>query len=560
MQDFLDLTTSRLVRLAARPSCWWLCLACVCLALLAPLLLVDVPPLLDYPNHLARAYLLAFGAQDPVLSRMAEAHWAIIPNLAIDIVLPPLMKLVPVHVAGRLLLGVILVLPVLGCAALARAVMGRRTYWSLASGLVACNELFLLGFMNFELSAGLALIFAAIWAMWRERRPMATTLIGIVAAGILFACHLMGLLFYFILIAAIESPALWRALRNGRSVTSALARVAVRVLPILPLPLMLYAISGLGHEPASIGWWSIDYKIVHLATFFVNYRGELDAFTTFGFVAFIVVCIVTGRMRLAFAGGMSLAVLAVLYLVSPFNFKGTSFLDVRFVVMFGFVMFALAAPRLPARAACLAAASVIAVFSARMLVVAETWHAHASDLAELRAAMAPLRPGDRVLLATVADTDAPDHWRDAPGQTLSDGTRVDLHLGGLALIERHAFWPFLFADPTQQPIRLLPPYDALAAATRSIPSVRQLVGPSPEDMATFPLGSRWACCYDHVLLLRAGALPGFADPRLTPLVAGGFASLYQVRQSGPTVARLAPLGGTRYVPVVEQWTGETTCR
>ena len=37
-------------------------LLAVIAALLLPLLLVDVPPLLDYPNRLARSYVLAFGA------------------------------------------------------------------------------------------------------------------------------------------------------------------------------------------------------------------------------------------------------------------------------------------------------------------------------------------------------------------------------------------------------------------------------------------------------------------------------------------------------------------
>src|SRR5258708_5372883 len=58
----------------------------LCLVLLAPLLLVDVPPLLDYPNHLARAVFLAFGASDPLMSQYYAAHWAIIPDLGTDLV------------------------------------------------------------------------------------------------------------------------------------------------------------------------------------------------------------------------------------------------------------------------------------------------------------------------------------------------------------------------------------------------------------------------------------------------------------------------------------------
>src|SRR5450432_1539959 len=92
----------------------WPVLALLCAVLLSPLLLVEVPPLLDYPNHLARLYVLAFGQHDPVLATMYVAHWAIIPNLAIDLIMPPVLHLLPVHVAGRLMLALVLLLPVLG--------------------------------------------------------------------------------------------------------------------------------------------------------------------------------------------------------------------------------------------------------------------------------------------------------------------------------------------------------------------------------------------------------------------------------------------------------------
>src|SRR5712672_732238 len=60
---------------------WWTALFALCLVLVAPLAVVDVPPLLDYPNHLARAYILAHGLADLHLSQMYVPHWAIIPNL-----------------------------------------------------------------------------------------------------------------------------------------------------------------------------------------------------------------------------------------------------------------------------------------------------------------------------------------------------------------------------------------------------------------------------------------------------------------------------------------------
>src|SRR5262249_45491967 len=127
----------------------------LCLVLLAPLALVDMPPLLDYPNHLARAVVLATGATDPILSRIYAPHWAIIPNLGIDLILPPLLHVLPVHVAGRIVIGLAVLLPVFGTVAYSRAVFGTLSAWPFASALVAYNGALLLGFLNFVAGIGL---------------------------------------------------------------------------------------------------------------------------------------------------------------------------------------------------------------------------------------------------------------------------------------------------------------------------------------------------------------------------------------------------------------------
>ena len=174
-----------------------------------------MPPLLDYPNHLARFVLLAAGPDDPVLGPIFTPHWAIIPNLAADVIGPPLLRLLPVHVAGRCLLGGILLLNLAGVLALHRALFGRRSFWPLASGLVAYNSGFLLGFLNWQIGSGLAMLFAAAWLTWRERRPVATIAAAAAASVMLFFCHLMGLVFFLVLIGSAEAHAMWRG--RGRA-------------------------------------------------------------------------------------------------------------------------------------------------------------------------------------------------------------------------------------------------------------------------------------------------------------------------------------------------------
>jgi hypothetical protein len=75
MQAMMARAARLLLRLSQTPIGWWSTLITLCVALLAPLAVVDVPPLLDYPNHLARAYVLAHGQQDAQLSQMYAPHW-----------------------------------------------------------------------------------------------------------------------------------------------------------------------------------------------------------------------------------------------------------------------------------------------------------------------------------------------------------------------------------------------------------------------------------------------------------------------------------------------------
>src|ERR1700749_2260781 len=110
---------------------WWAILSGLCLMLLFPLFAVDVPPLLDYPNHLARVFVLASLPQDTVLATYYAANWSVIPNLALDLIAPPLIHVLPVNVAGRLLIAVSILLPVLGAVAYNTALGGR--WWSLGA-------------------------------------------------------------------------------------------------------------------------------------------------------------------------------------------------------------------------------------------------------------------------------------------------------------------------------------------------------------------------------------------------------------------------------------------
>ncbi|MGC8785788.1 MAG: hypothetical protein ACP5RN_15585, partial [Armatimonadota bacterium] len=53
--------------------------------LLLPIWLTAYPPLLDWPNHLARAYILAHYREVPQFQDAYTLYFGLLPNLGVDI-------------------------------------------------------------------------------------------------------------------------------------------------------------------------------------------------------------------------------------------------------------------------------------------------------------------------------------------------------------------------------------------------------------------------------------------------------------------------------------------
>jgi hypothetical protein len=504
-----SIAPSRAARYPARYP-WRLALAGLCALLLAPLLIVDVPPLGDYPNHLARAFVLASLPGDAVLGRMFAPRWALLPNLGIDILAPPLMALLPVHAAGRVVIALAMLTPVLGAVAYGRALGGR--WWPLCAGLAAWNCCLLDGFVNFSLALGPPLLAAAAWLRWRAERPGRVIALAAAVAALTFFLHLMGVVFMVALLGGAElaRPGLlrWRALA-GRGGGLALVFAA---------PALLYHHSALGQLGGDAVWSSPAKKLEQLADVFATFDPVLDTLAALVAVGVPLLCLLTGRGRVPLAAAFPAAGFLVAYVAAPFAWKGTFLLDTRLAVMLLFTLFAGFVPRAWPRAAVAAVATAVCgLFAARMALLAAAWTTHAASLADLRTAMAPVRPGQAVFTATVELSDAPAYWAaDARRLKLSGGVRADEHMGALLVIERRAYWPFQFDIPSQQPIETLPPYAALASGAGSPAKTRrELLG---ADL----------CGYESLLLLDADAVPPLPADRFVALAVTPFAALYRI--------------------------------
>jgi hypothetical protein len=474
-----DLAPAVIARIEHGNAVWWCLLVLLCLTLLAPLTLADVPPLLDYPNHLARLFVLAFVEHDPVLARFYQPRWGIIPNLALDLTVPPLLRIFPVHLVGRVVVGLTLLLPVAGAVAYHRALTGRLSYWPLASVLFAYNAAMLRGFLNFVASVGLALLLGAAWVAWRERRPaLAVTTVALGAVA-LFFCHLTGLLFLAILIGGHELASLRGApLRIGWTVR----RIAV-VIAVFAAPVVLYAVSDLQGMEGAAEFRSPAGKVHAALMPVMNYFWPLDLATAVLCVVVPCICLARRWCVAPLQAALAIISLLVLFIALPTAFKGTYDLDTRFIVMAAAMAPAALVPiALPRRAAWAIGAGFLLLFSARMTVLITVWDDWRGYLAAFRSVIEPVQPGDVVLTFRLPRAADHDLWSTvATARRLSDATVLDSHLPALLLIEHRAWWPFLFTNLSQQPIESRAPFGALGGLIDNSPDpIALLLGGAPE--------------------------------------------------------------------------------
>src|ERR671924_2144928 len=85
---------------------------------LVPVWSVQLPPLQDYPNHLARIYILTNLHNSATLQTFYQTNWGFIPNLAMDVLGPVLTTLMPIEVAGKVFISLTFLLISSGVTAL----------------------------------------------------------------------------------------------------------------------------------------------------------------------------------------------------------------------------------------------------------------------------------------------------------------------------------------------------------------------------------------------------------------------------------------------------------
>jgi hypothetical protein len=496
---------------------------------LYPVLSVAVPPLVDYPNHLARMHVLANWASDPALQQNYVVNWRLLPNMAEDLIVPLLARFMPLYAAGKVFVVLTLLSLLGGTIALRKVVVGRVGFWPVLTFLVLYNEALFWGFLNYLFTAGLAMAAFAGWIAMRARPAFLRIAVFATVAVALYVGHLFGLLIYALLVAGYE---LWRLRARPAPVRRQLGDWAVAGAQFLvpAAHFLIWVARNASTDGARTAFGTIaDRFDVFAAPVNVGLQAVDEAALLF-LIGVWLLFLLSAGVRLAPPLRLPVLIVAVVTLAMPVYLSGVWGTHVRLPVVLACLLIAGAEVTRPAwRAEPFVAAAALFLIVIRTGAIAGEWRGVDRDIAELRQAMAAMAPGARLL--PVRD-DA-----DIQAQRSPFYARQFWHMASLAVIERSVFLPTEFTGHTM--------VDAAPALRRIDTPAGDPITPDmlieDADAATsrFPLGHSlerymrtfwvgWPQNFDYVLEFRFDKLRN-PDPRhLVPLRRGSYFDIYRV--------------------------------
>jgi hypothetical protein len=505
--------------------------------LIAPLWWVHSPGMPDYPAHIAGFTMIAGGAKLPPLASFYAVHWALVPNLASEMIVPLLAKLLPVEPATKLFLSAAVAMWILGPAAIQRALFGKIGITPLAGAFFAYNANFTWGFFNYYFATGLCFLLFAAWIASAKRRGPIVLAGFALAICALYVCHLVAVFLLLVMIACFEASLVW-AERDFD-----LKRLILRALPVglvfLPAAVAFLFFKAAGADGGKFAFDFADTIGDRYSAAIKLYYDE-PAYLLMGAFAILWLWgLMYDRLRVHPAMKILVIVLAVLTLVAPEWALGGWGVHLRLPAVLGAMLFASAELRLGSRATALAAGVLLLLAGFSSATLAENWRGYDRQYSEFRAALRDIPEGSRMV--TVLDGDSlSDQLNPTPDQPY-------WHMAEFAIVDRGAFTPLMFATKGQHIIRMKPPYDRLAASNAqqgSPPDVSELEDlaaglkdndPDIEDV--FPYLKFFQCHFDLAVIVRGKGEASDVPDFLTLRHAGSFFSIYDIHATKACIKR-----------------------
>jgi hypothetical protein len=495
-------------------------IAMIVAMLLIPLCLVRIPALPDYPAHLASFYLIATGAKASAVAHFYRIEWALLPNLAGEILVPLLGHIMSLQTAGKVFLGAAMMMWVLGPALVHRALYGTLGVAPLLGACFAWNANLSWGFLNYYFAMGATFLIFAAWIATEDRRRTSQILGLTVAVTFVYIAHIFAAATLLLLVSSFELGGATR-LSQWRPIAKRMSAVALVFAPSI----FCYLLLNHAGSP-EIAFNLSDRALDKLAAAIV-FRFDDPAFVLLAMLCILLAAglwlgwAVIDRRMIA-----PLSVLALATSMAPEWAMGGWGVDLRLPAVLGALAFASAEFRLERGKLIALSGALILALIANNAMLTTSWLAYDRQVCELTTALKRLPAGIRLL--TVLDGSAIGYGADQPYW----------HMAELAIISPGAFTPLMFTTEGQHVVHLQPEMLPIAARTAeqgSPPDVDELEDlaanrvDEDEDIANvFPYLMRFQCHYNVAVVIHLGGPRSAVPPLLQLRHAGSFFSFYDI--------------------------------
>jgi hypothetical protein len=488
-------------------------------ASLLPVLLTPIPAMVDYVNHLTRMYILSQNASADA-NPYYEVAWALYPNLAMDLLIPQMARLISVENAARLFLLLSQILIIGGALALERVVKGRMHLAGFAALMFLYCLPFSWGFVNFEFGLGVALWGISGYLLAAERAWPIRFIVNAVFVTALFAAHFFALGIYGATLGLYE---VWRAYDRRAPYRDVVLRLVLLTIPVLALlELMRLTAGSIGGEGSS---WFFEFKPIWLFRIMNGYNLTVSAASSLVLLALLYFAIKHRALKLEPAGIWLATGFAFLYLAIPSKLLGTSFSDLRIIPAAALILPAFCTLSLPGRRWTITAlAAVSGITLANLAVTYSVWLPYRTDYAAIIASFQKIDRGSKILVGVSGEDEDPP---------FRDLTRYPMfYAPTLAVHYVDALVPNLFTAVGKQPVQARAPVRRLAIPYGGPVPLGVLTaiaaGQPPSDVP--PFISTWPRDYGYLYVLgprTANPLPDL----LEELEASPRFVLYKIRQA-----------------------------
>ncbi|MCV3207021.1 hypothetical protein OHD62_10235 [Mesorhizobium sp. YC-39] len=485
-----------------------------------PVMIVDIPAMADYPNHLARMSIL-MRAGTPEAHPYYEAAWAPYPNLAMDLIVPFVGRFIGIELASKLFYLVSQMLVVSGAMAIGAAAQGRVIISGFIASLFLYAMPFAFGFVNFEFAFGIALWAVAVW-IWLADRPLPQRLAThAVFVVVLYISHLFALGLYGVVVGLYELSRWPEHIENWKRTVLLVAGMAAPAIIVGALALAFGGkVGGNGTE------WALSAKLLALVQ--VNGFSRYTSSAVTVVLMILTYLVVKHKMVTVSHAGYWIGFgLLCLFIVMPFRVADTAFVDGRVLLALVLILPAFITIKRPQGARGLVfVALMVGVVLANSSVTIWAQLSCRSDYRALTTAFDDIPMGSRILTGM----DGPPE--DPPSDLL---LYPMYNAAALAVVTRDALMPTLFTYPGKQPVRPRPEIASLTVPQGGPIPMSELeayaAGASPPVEAAY--AAHWTRDFDYLLVIA----PGIGSSRhsnLELIATGKQFKLYRIRKLADT--------------------------